>query len=160
MDVELGIKVDSSGAEAGSRRVGTALREMGGSAEQAQRSLDRIGKADFSVTIAQMRTAALAAAAAAAAFTVMVKGALAAADTLGDTAAQLGLTAEALQELQFAFRQTGVSSEEFVQAMTIFSDNLAQATAKTGPLADVIKRWGLDAKALARDPARLVPGLA
>ena len=44
-DVELGIKVDSSGAEAGSRRVGTALRDMGGSAERAQQSVLKLENA-------------------------------------------------------------------------------------------------------------------
>lgn len=39
----MGVRVDSSGAESGAQRVGSALKGMGSSAEQAQQSVDRLG---------------------------------------------------------------------------------------------------------------------
>lgn len=58
---------------------------------------------------------------------------------LGDTADKIGLTTDALQELEFAARQSGLSTEEVDDALTKFSRGLGQAASGGGELLKVFQ---------------------
>lgn len=87
-------------------------------------------------------------------FTRLAKDAIDTTSTLVDTADRLGITIEALQELQFAAGQSGIGMEEFATGMQTFSRRLAEAAAGGGPLRKTLEGLGLNAKALAQDPAQ------
>ena len=82
------------------------------------------------------------------------------ASTLVDTADRLGITVEALQELQFAATQSGISVEEFTTGMQTFTRRLGEAAAGSGPLRKTLEGLRLDAKALAQDPAKALTQFA
>lgn len=65
---------------------------------------------------------------------------------LGDTADKIGLTTDALQELEFAARQSGIGTEELDTALTKFSRGLGQAAAGGGDLFKVFQANGVAIK--------------
>ncbi len=92
--------------------------------------------------------------------TALTKGALESAAAINDTATRLGISAEALQEWQFAAAQSGSSAEDFAAGLQILERNLAQAAAGTGTAKEAIKALGLDAAALAKDPVHALDLIA
>ncbi len=68
-----------------------------------------------------------------------IKESVEAAANLKDTAETIGITAKALQELNYAGSQNGVSTETMSQALAKFSTNLGVAATGTGKLNDVLK---------------------
>ena len=90
----------------------------------------------------------------------LTKDALDTAGTLVDTADRIGITVEALQELQFAATQSGVSTETFSQSMEFFSVKLAEAARGTTDVSKILKQFGLDAKNLSKDPAAAIAVVA
>lgn len=62
---------------------------------------------------------------------------------LSHQAEKLGVTSDALQELQFAARQVGIGTEELDTALTRFGKNLGQAAAGGGELFKVLKANGV-----------------
>lgn len=59
-------------------------------------------------------------------------------DQLGDTADRIGLTANALAQLRFAAKRSGVEVEEIDNALEKFSKNLGDAKANTGSLKEFL----------------------
>jgi hypothetical protein len=68
-----------------------------------------------------------------------IKESVEAAANLKDTAETIGITAKALQELNYAGSQNGVSTDTMSQALAKFSTNLGVAATGTGKLNDVLK---------------------
>lgn len=61
------------------------------------------------------------------------------ADAIGETALKLGVTTEALQEWRWAAKIGGVEAETFEKALQKMSIGMANARAKTGPLAKLLE---------------------
>lgn len=72
------------------------------------------------------------------------KGAIQAADAIGETARAAGFGAERFQRLSFVFRQNGVNAQEFEGAMRTANTRLGQfVTTGAGPAAKAIEQLGL-----------------
>jgi hypothetical protein len=61
-------------------------------------------------------------------------------DRIGETADRLGLTTDALQELQFAASGAGVSNEGLASALQFLSRQIGNARTGSGALATILKR--------------------
>ena len=70
-------------------------------------------------------------------------------DKIGKTSAKIGISAEALQELQFAGEQTGVSVETTNMALQRMTRRLSEANQGTGEAVNALKELGLSAEDLA-----------
>lgn len=78
------------------------------------------------------------------AFTNFVRGAVQAADAIGESARAAGFGAERFQRLQFVFRQNGVEAQEFEGAMRTANTRLGQfITTGAGPAAKAIEQLGI-----------------
>ena len=76
--------------------------------------------------------------------TNFVRGAVQAADAIGETARAAGFGAERFQRLSFVFRQNGVEAGEFDSAMRAANTRLGQfITTGAGPAAKAIEQLGL-----------------
>lgn len=62
---------------------------------------------------------------------------------IAETADKIGLTAEQLQELNFAAMQNASTSEAMTQGMTKFAQSVGEARAGTGEFKDVVKQYGI-----------------
>ena len=69
-----------------------------------------------------------------------------AADRIGKTASKVGLTAESLQELQYAAQLSGVETNTLDMAMQRFSRRVGEAANGSGELASTFNRLGIDLK--------------
>jgi hypothetical protein len=93
---------------------------------------------------------ALASIAAAKGLTTMVAGTIELVDQLGDTAAQLGITTDALTRLQYAADISGSSAEHVATAIGFLNKNLGQAAAGGAKqTAEALTALGLSARNLA-----------
>lgn len=72
-------------------------------------------------------------------FAEMAKSSIAASDTIGKTAAKLGLTTDALQEFRFAADQSGVAAATLDMAVQRFARRAGEAAIGTGEAKDAIK---------------------
>lgn len=61
-------------------------------------------------------------------------------DEISKTARQIGLTAEALQELQFAAERQGISTEDFTKSMQKMNKNIGEAKAGTGSMITLLNK--------------------
>lgn len=73
----------------------------------------------------------------------MIGDALDRLDKLDETARKVGVTAERLQELQFAASQTGASSDDMTAALEKLNVQIGQAQNGSGKLDDVLTRYGI-----------------
>jgi hypothetical protein len=89
---------------------------------------------------------------------LLLRKALETSDALQDQADKLGVNVEALQELRFAAKQTGVDAEKLDQILTIFSNNVADAAKGTGAAVDALHQLGVPLKDL-DGRFRPLPGL-
>lgn len=71
-------------------------------------------------------------------------------DKLGNTAARLGVTVEALQEMRFVAEQNGIAIGNMETAMQRLGRRTDDAAKGTGEAVKAFQRLGLDAKALAK----------
>lgn len=110
--------------------LGDRLQSLGGHAQ------DLAGK------FFNMRTAAVAAAGAAGLF-LFAKRAIEAADEIAKTAKQIGITAEALQELRFVASRAGVDTATFDQSMRLFTQRLGQAQQGVGEAKRAFEQLGI-----------------
>lgn len=78
--------------------------------------------------------------------TSLVKGALDAADSLGDTATQLGLTTDELQLFQFAANLSGVSSGTLTSAIVKLNVSIADSADKNSKASKSFKELGIETK--------------
>lgn len=62
---------------------------------------------------------------------------------IAETADKIGLTAEQLQELNFAAMQNASTSEAMTQGMTKFAQSVGEARAGTGEFKDTVKQYGI-----------------
>jgi hypothetical protein len=92
---------------------------------------------------------AAATAAAAAAIANLTKRGIDSVDALGNVAARLGITAEALSVLHFAAEQTGVTIETMNMALQRMTRRISEAGQGSGEAKDALKELGLDARNLA-----------
>ena len=99
-----------------------------------------MGNAAKSLVSFRTATVALAGVAGIAALT---KRAVEFADEIGKTAKQVGVTAEALQELRFAARRSGVEVEQFDDSMRIFARRLGEVQTGTGEAKDAFEQLGI-----------------
>ena len=83
----------------------------------------------------------------------MTVNAIEAADAIDDLASQLNISAEALQEMQFAFEQGGSSAEAFSSGFQQLQKNVGDAAAGIGRAKQVFVALGIDAKKFATDLA-------
>lgn len=65
------------------------------------------------------------------------------ADALADSAAQLGITTQELQGLDYAARVSGASSEKLAQALSFLSDGLGEAQRGEGAMAKAMRDSGI-----------------
>lgn len=61
-------------------------------------------------------------------------------DMISKTSRQIGMTAEALQELQFAAERQGISTEDFTKSMQKMNKNVGEARAGTGALTTLLNK--------------------
>ena len=61
-------------------------------------------------------------------------------DEIAKTARQIGLTAEALQELRFAAERQGISTEDFTKALQKMNKNVGEARVGTGSLTTYLNK--------------------
>lgn len=91
----------------------------------------------------QAKMAILGGAALVGAFGALTKRLAASADEIAKFSKRTGIAGEALQELQFAAEQSGVSAEAFNKAIINMVKNFADAKDGTGEALDEIKRLGI-----------------
>ena len=136
---------------------GSRVASSAAASKSAETSFLSLGGA---VTSLNTKLTGLISLAAAKQFVSLTRGALESASAIVDTADKIGIGVEQLQELQFAATQSGVSVETFNNALTGFTVRLQEAAEGTGAAKDALKSLGLDAKALAQDPAAAVGKVA
>lgn len=61
-------------------------------------------------------------------------------DDLGDLAPRLGLSVDALVQLQYAAERSGASAQDLNQAMRVFNQNVGYARAGIGPLTSLLQK--------------------
>ncbi|MTI13428.1 hypothetical protein [Sansalvadorimonas verongulae] len=120
-------------------RVGRGVTAMGGSSRLAAGA----GLAAAGVTAAG--AAAAAGATAAFAATARLADKL---DVIGKQASKLGMTTDALQEMQFAAELSGVSAETMNMALQRQSRRIAEAAQGTGEAVNALEELGLSAEEL------------
>ena len=74
----------------------------------------------------------------------LIDGSLAAADAIGKTSDKLGISNSALQELQFAAVQSGVSIETLNMGLQRFGRRAAEAAAGTGEARNALKQLKIE----------------
>lgn len=74
------------------------------------------------------------------------EGSLEFASSLGETAQQLGVTSEALQEYRYAATQAGISQEEMDKALAQLTRRIGEAANGTKAQADAFKSLGISVK--------------
>ncbi len=73
------------------------------------------------------------------AITAFANSLINAADKLKDTSAQLGISTQELQQLDYAARATGATSEKIGQALSVLTDRLGDAAKGEGELAELMR---------------------
>ncbi|TKS58772.1 MAG: phage tail tape measure protein [Nitrospira sp.] len=144
-------------------RLSTFGREAQSQLKKIDQSITNTGKGGFSkfqASIVTLNQGLQLAARFVGGLTRLTTGALQSADAIHDTAQQLGIGAEQLQEWQFAAAQSGSSAEAFTIALQKFEQNLGKAASGTGEASKVLKALGVDAKALAADPLKALDLIA
>ena len=137
------------------RRVESRLDDFGVKVNQStSKASASFQKLSGSINIVQRALGALGAVGALGGLTKLVTGAVEASSKLVDTADRIGITVEALQQLQFAATQSGIPVDKFTLGLQTFTRRLSEAAAGTGKAKDIIKKFGLDAAALAKDPVK------
>jgi hypothetical protein len=76
----------------------------------------------------------------------LVKSSLAAADALAKTSQRLGVSAERLQELEFAASQSGIEMNTLTMGLQRFGRRLAEAANGTGEAKDALKELGIETR--------------
>lgn len=112
--------------------------------KRAEAALRRFNKA----ATEQLQAAGIAAAALAAAFLYMSKDAINAMDAMNDAAQKTGITTEALSQLGFAAKMSGVETESFTAAMVKFNKAIAEGATGSGAAATAFKAIGISAEQL------------
>lgn len=112
----------------------------------------------------QSTIAQIASVAALGGLTALAKGALEAGDNIADMAKRLNISSDALQQLQFAFSQSGSSAEAFTLGFQNLNKNVGDALAGIGRARAVFQGLGIDvnkfAKDLAADPLKALAQFA
>lgn len=106
-----------------------ALRQITLQAGLAQRAMSLLGP-----VLAGLSVAGLAA---------FARNAVSAAGAIGEVAEQIGITTDALQVLQFASVQSGVSAEELERALATLTRTIADAEQGSGDAAARFERFGI-----------------
>ena len=83
---------------------------------------------------------------------LLVKSSLDATDSLGKTAAKIGVTTEALASMRYAAELTGVSTETMDMALQRFTRRAAEAAMGTGEAKGALKELNLNAEELLKLP--------
>ena len=89
---------------------------------------------------------------AAAAFGFMIRSSLKATDTLGKTAAKIGVSTEELAAMRYAADLTGVSTQTMDMALQRFTRRAAEAAKGTGEAKGALKELRIDATELVKLP--------
>lgn len=106
-----------------------ALRQITLQAGLAQRAMSLLGP-----VLAGLSVGGLA---------VFTRDAVGAAGAIGEAAEQIGITTDALQVLQFAAVQSGVSAEELERALATLTRTIADAEQDSGDAAERFSRFGI-----------------
>ena len=96
----------------------------------------------------QMIAAGIAATAYAATFAYMAKDAINAMDQMNDAAQKTGIATEALSQLAFAAKMSGVETDSFTSALVKFNKAIAEGASGSGNAADAFKSIGISAAEL------------
>ena len=112
--------------------------------KRAEAALRRFNKA----ATEQLQAAGIAAAAYGAAFLYMSKDAIDAMDKMNDAAQKTGITTEALSQLGFAAKMSGVETDSFTSAMVKFNKAIAEGATGSGNAAAAFKAIGISASEL------------
>lgn len=130
----------------------TQLRGFTKGMEQASREADRrFGQMERRMTQTERRFqggfAALGGLAtrflSVAAITAFTRSLINTADRLADTAAQIGITTQQLQEFQYAARATGGNAEQMANALGLLNDRLGDAAKGEGELAELMREFNI-----------------
>jgi hypothetical protein len=146
-------------------------REMDGVAVRADASLARVeergrrmgGALARGFDVAKVAAAGFIAAIGVDTFTRLVSGGLNYASSLGEVAAQLGVTTDALQEYRFAGSQAGLSVEEVDQALSQFTRRIGEAAAGTKEQAAAFAQLGIAVRGSngeVKETGELIPEVA
>lgn len=112
--------------------------------KRAEAALKRFNK----VATEQLQAAAIAATAYGAAMLYMSKDAIDAMDKMNEAAQKTGITVEALSQLSYAAKMSGVDTESFTSAMVKFNRAIAEGAAGSGNAAAAFKAIGISAAEL------------
>lgn len=112
--------------------------------KRAEAALKRFRK----VAEDQMVAAGIAATAYAATFAYMAKDAINAMDQMNEAAQKTGIATEALSQLAYAAKMSGVETDSFTSAMVKFNKAIAEGSTGSGNAADAFKAIGISAAEL------------
>ncbi len=130
-------------------RATDALDDLEGQSKKTERETGKLTETSKKVS-AGMKAAAVAATAAAIAFGAIVLRSIAAVNELGNLSARLGLAVQDLQTLNFAFEQTGVSTNTAALAFQRLQRRVAEAAQGTGEAVTALQELGLEAEDLTK----------
>jgi len=134
------------GADVGPLKLGLAdgARSVNRFEKSGGRSARRLASAVKGIGIAAVAMGAAVAAGAGRAISAL--------DTIGKKSAQIGITAEALQELSFAAKSAGVNNASLLSSLERFSKRLGEAEQGFGAAKKQLEFLGLEAKELTSIP--------
>ena len=112
--------------------------------KRAEAALKRFNK----VATEQLQAAAIVATAYGAAMLYMSKDAIDAMDKMNEAAQKTGITVEALSQLSYAAKMSGVDTESFTSAMVKFNRAIAEGATGSGNAAAAFKAIGISAAEL------------
>lgn len=133
---------------AGDSAVGALAVRIGGDATELLATFEKAGRGakDFGGVIGQLKgqLATLAAALAPAAVIAWVKAMADAEDQAGKTAQKVGMTVEALSELQYAANLADLSNEQLTTGLVQLSKHMFEAKDMTSEAADAFRAMGVE----------------
>lgn len=112
--------------------------------KRAEAALKRFNK----VATEQLQAAAIAAGVFATAFMVMAKDSIDAMDKMNEASQKTGITVEALSQLGYAAKMSGVDTDSFTTAMVKFNRTIAEGATGSGKAAEAFKAIGISAEEL------------
>lgn len=139
-DIAVTVGADVSGLERGMDRANRKVKQTGAQFEKTSKRMQ--------ASAARLTKSLLRMGAAATGVAVAARQSIIGLDKIGKTAAQIGLTAESLQELHYGATSAGLSLSALDSSMERFSKRLGEAANGTGAAKRQLEEWGLSAEEL------------
>lgn len=135
--INVAIRADVSDFDAGTRAVLTSLTGLENSVKNTVKPVDSLWTSLGSV---KGQLATLGVTAAVGSIVALTKSAIDNASALKDASDRIGVNVEALQELDYAAGQVGISTSTLQNAISIFTRNLGDARNGVGSLAEGLRK--------------------